>query len=58
MSKCHLCDLCHYYGGWFNGYALCNAPDASKLMDALKAFDYGRDDPRRICKHFVPKEES
>lgn len=43
MSVCHLCEQCHYYGGVFNGYALCNAPDASKLMDA----------PKEACKHFI-----
>lgn len=43
MTGCNLCETCHYNGGVFNGYALCNAPDASKLMDA----------PMETCKHFV-----
>ena len=42
----NLCESCRFYGGTFNGYALCNAPEAAKLMDA----------PKDSCKHHAPKE--
>ena len=54
MSMMHLCELCHFYGGYFapDSAYLCNAPEASKLMNAPKAFDCGKDEPKEICRHF------
>lgn len=57
MSMCHLCDLCDWGidGGWLRR----DFPDS--LCDygityEKKPIDYGRDDPKEICKYFEPKE--
>lgn len=32
-----ICESCRFYGGKFNGYELCNAPEVSKLMKRKKS---------------------
>ena len=53
MSMCYLCDLCRLKIKNVAGGVICQPewPYAEK-----KAFDYGRDDPKEICKHFEPRE--
>lgn len=61
MSMCYLCDLCRHMRGWSNAWVWkcygIRYPLITELKEK-KAFDYGRDDPYEICKHFEPKEDS
>ena len=52
MSMCYLCDLCRLKIKDFGHGVLCG-PEWP--YEKKKAIDYGRDDPREICKHFEPK---
>lgn len=53
MSMCYLCDLCAQPHRIDSIHWL----DCSKCDELHpKAFDYGRDDPHEICKHFERKE--
>ena len=61
MSMCYLCDVCANYRGNVMGenieyrrWIACHA--TPEVFQKLKAIDYGRQDPWKICKHFDPKE--
>ena len=54
MSMCYLCDLCKQpHEEYGSGFMSCE-----KRWYRWKklAIDYGRDDPKKICEHFEPKE--
>ena len=58
MSMCYLCAMCKHrteVHGWDRSILwTCRV---TKRREAV-AIDYGRDDPREICKHFERKEGS
>lgn len=55
MSMCYLCDLCAKYQR-VPGFDICYGAAKKFGEKQKKAIDYGRDDPKTICKHFEPKE--
>lgn len=55
MSKAYLCELCRWYGGYFvfDKAHLCNAPDASGIMDERVVVEVGQDEPSDRCRHYT-----
>lgn len=58
---CYLCDLCAnlYRRLEYANYPMhfwCGETDRL-VMNSKRVIDYGKDDPKEICKHFEPKEE-
>lgn len=61
MSMCYLCDMCANFYEWMDfGYDGPTNWQFECLTDISvhrkKTINYGRDDPKEICKHFEPKE--
>lgn len=57
MSMCYLCDLCAVAEKDMFGGFRCHVQCAEHgNIYGKRAIDYGRDDPKAICKHFEPKE--
>ena len=55
MSKCYLCDLCRR-AEYIASCTRLKCHGMSGAIVAIKAVDYGKDDPKEICQYFEPKE--
>ena len=51
MSMCYLCDLCYHKRYLSSKFYCSELPSRVRPM----RIDYGRDDPKEICKHFELK---
>jgi len=54
MAMCYLCDLCACYWRSRSHSALHDMK--IRCSGRKLVIDYGRDDPKDICRHFEPKE--
>ena len=52
---CYLCNLCRH-SEYIASNTKLKCHGMSGAIVAIKAIDYGRDDPHEICKHFESKE--
>ena len=55
MSKCYLCDLCKH-SEYIASNTRLKCHGMSGAIVAIKAIDYGKDDPLEICQYFKRKE--
>ena len=55
MSKCYLCDLCRH-SEYIASNTRLKCHGMSGAIVAIKAIDYGKDDPLEICQYFKRKE--